>query len=306
MSRLGTKAERGSMLERIPSHCDIVFDRRVFDFIAYELERYPNSEEGGKYIGYLDGTSERPSKDGNVRVIITDFLPGGPNAKRTAVEFLPDGDFQEQLFRQAENRDRDVEHLGTWHSHHCNGLDRLSGGDIEGYFKTVNKRAYRPNVFVASLVKTLPRHPYDSGWIDHFLFVRNEDHFYKITSQITIADFPTKFADITGHSTGESQVAEVAGPWHETERGRKVLSEDRQFFADRFGDNVRAVRRDGVIRITCGSSSKRMTVTYPQGPEDQSIQIDVGSTSRALLTIRCDFADRSVAYVASLSALESF
>ena len=119
----------------------------------------PKSEEGGKYIGYIDFAEHNRSKDHHYRVIITDFLPGGPNATRTAVEFLPDGEFQEQLYRRAEKRDANVEHLGTWHSHHCNGLDRLSGGDIEGYFRTVNKAAYRPEVFVASLVKHLPKGP---------------------------------------------------------------------------------------------------------------------------------------------------
>jgi hypothetical protein len=307
MPRLGPKAERGSMREHIPSHCEIVFDRHVFEYILYELQRYPTSEEGGKYIGYMDFDQRNRGKDRDYHVIITDFLPGGPNAKRTAVEFLPDGEFQERLFRQAERRDSKVEHVGTWHSHHCNGLDRLSSGDIEGYFRTVNKAAYRPNVFVASLVKQFPQHSRDTDWIDHFLFVRSDDYFYKITSNVGVTDSPSKFAEITGHSRQEQIEAPPApAAWYETEVGRKTLAEDKRFFTGRFGDNFRATRRDGVIIITCGTGPRVISVSYPVGLDDREIKIDVGSASRTILRIGCDYSDRSVAYAAALNALEHF
>jgi len=299
------------MLLQPPPNCEIVFDRRIFDYVLDELHRYPSSEEGGKYIGYID-LSDR--QRGNDRVIITDFLPGGPNATRTAVEFLPDGEFQEQLFRRAEKTDADIEHLGSWHSHHCNGLDRLSGGDIEGYFKTVNKAAYRPDFFVASLVKHLPRDPHSSGWIDHFVFVRNHDHFYKVTNHVTIADVPTKFGDITGHVFSREQLTRPTSPrieveslttaWNETEIGRKTLVEDKKFFTERFGHNVRATRRDGVITITSSAGSKFVSVAYPLTIDDCEITISVGSGPEIILTIRCENSHRHVAYAASLRALD--
>jgi hypothetical protein len=306
MSRLGFRAERFSMLEHSPAQCEVIFDRHIFEYIIYELQRYPASEEGGKYIGYIDLSPQDRGKDRNYRVVITDFLPGGPNARRTAVEFHPDGEFQERLFRQAESRDGRVEHLGSWHSHHCNGLDRLSRGDIEGYFKTVSKKAYRPDVFVASLVKHLPRHLHDKDWIDHFLFVRHEESFYKITGNITIADCPSNFADITGHSPRREHIEPRSAFWHETEIGKTTLAEDRKFFTDRFGDNFRATRRDGMIRITCSAGPKFIAVSYPLNPEHSEIKIDVGSASRTIFTIGCDYSERSVAYAAALSALEHF
>lgn len=304
MPRLGFRPERFAMLDHGSSHCEVVFDRHVFEYIIQELQRYPTSEEGGKYIGYIDLDPQSLGRDRNYRVIITDFLPGGPNAKRTAVEFLPDGDFQERLFRQAESRDTNLEHLGSWHSHHCNGLDRLSGGDIEGYFKTVNKRAYRPDVFVASLVKHIPRHLNDTEWIDHFLFVRNQNSFYRITRDIKIAECPSNFGDITGHLMRKEQLETRAALWHETEIGKRILAEDKKFFTDRFGDNFRATRRDGIIKIRCGTGSKLVSVSYPLAPDDREIKIQVESASRTVLTIGCDYSDRSLAYVASLSALE--
>jgi len=315
MSRLGAQGEEAAMLLGPPSNCEIVFDRHIFDYILHELQRYPTSEEGGKYVGYVEVAKQSGSKDRDYRVIVTDFLPGGPRATRTAVEFLPDGEFQERLFRAAERKDKDIEHVGTWHSHHCNGLNRLSSGDIEGYFKTVNKAAYRPDVFVASLVKHLPTSSRDVNWIDHFLFVRNHDQFYKITHHVIIADSPTRFGDITGHTLPKDQVelngkrassAQSRVSWHETETGKQTLADDKRFFTERFGQNLRATRRDAVITITCTIGVKSIAVSYPADSGDRELKISVGSSSRTILTIRCDYSDRSIAYGASLSALEHF
>ena len=314
MSRLGPRTQDPAMLLRLPPNCQVIFDPHVQEYILYELQRYPTSEEGGKYVGYLDVTNQAHSKDRFYRVIITDFLPGGPNAKRTAVEFMPDGEFQERLFRQIEKRDRNIEHLGTWHSHHCNGLDHLSGGDIEGYLKTVNKAAYRPDVFVASLVKHLPKNSRDANWIDHFLFIRNHDCFYKITHHTTTMDSPTTFGEITGHMLQNDPVESApihdvrasAAPWYETQAGRKALAEDKKLFTERFGSNPRATRRDGVISMTCGDGSKFMTVSYPASLNDREITINIGSGSRTLFRIACDYSDRTIAYLASLATFEHF
>jgi hypothetical protein len=315
MPRLEIQEDESVMLLRPPSNCEIVFDRHIFDYILYELQRYPASEEGGKYVGYIELANRNRAKDRDYRVVITDFLPGGPNATRTAVEFLPDGEFQERLFREAERRDHNVEHVGTWHSHHCNGLNRLSGGDIGGYFKTINKAAYRPDLFVASLVKHLPKSSRDVNWIDHFLFVRNHDQFYKITHHVTIAEAPTRFGDITGHVLPRDPVAptrtrpgDIESPtsWHETDIGRKTLAEDKRFFTERFGQDLRATRRDGVITIRCGKGAKFIAVTYPLEINDREVKISVGSASRTILSIGCDHSDRNVAYAASLTALEHF
>jgi len=315
MSRLGAQREEPAMALRPPSNYEVVFDRHICDYILYELERYPSSEEGGKYIGYIEAATPTRSKDRGYRVVITDFLPGGPRATRTAVEFRPDGEFQEKLFRDAERKDKDIEHVGTWHSHHCNGLDRLSGGDIEGYFKTVNKPAYRLELFVASLVKHLPTSARDVTWIDHFLFIRNHDQFYKITDHVTISDSPTRFGEITGHILQKDRIAfnkivadnaESPQLWHETETGRQTLADDKRFFAERFGRNLRATRKAGIITITCHVGRKFIAVSYPLNIDDREIKVNVGSSAGTILTILCDYSDRSVAYSVSLNAMEYF
>ena len=43
-------------------------------------------------------------------------------------------------------------YLGSWHTHHCNGLTELSPGDIKSYKETLNSRDYDLNYFFALLV----------------------------------------------------------------------------------------------------------------------------------------------------------
>ena len=215
------------MTKKRPQSITVNFDRRVLEWILSETSKHPESEEGGKYIGHMK-VSEIDHDA--ISVTINDFLPGGPRAKRTAVEFMPDGEYQESLFRQVERLDSDVEHLGSWHTHHCYGLDRLSSGDIKGYFRTVNKRDYRPNIFVASLVKFIPRHPKSESWIDHFLFVRGDDNYYTITNEVRLTSTSPLSLGITGHGLkGESDVSIGDMPlasqfWFETEVGRNTLA----------------------------------------------------------------------------------
>jgi hypothetical protein len=294
---------------------ELIFDRHVFTFMTEELARHHHEEDGGKYIGYLLSPSEARPGVGHAdawRIVIVDFLPGGPNARRSQVEFMPDGAFQEDLFRRAERRDQDIEHIGTWHSHHCNGLATLSGGDVRGYFATVNKQAYRPNFFVASLVKTVPRNSNSVDWIDHFLFVRGEDRYYDLTSDVQVLDIPTSFGDLTGHRPASAERTRVAPrnqsteggrvvPWYETDTGRAVLGEDKKFFAAHFGDDVRASRTNGQIKIK-GGRENVVSVTYPLIDGQQELDLEVSRNSKRVLSMKFDLEDRVIAYQAALSA----
>jgi hypothetical protein len=293
----------------------VVMDQHVPVFILEELAKHPHCEEGGKYLGFVesDGTS--------TRIIITDFLPGGPNAKRTRIEFLPDGNFQEQLFRQAERLDNRVEHLGSWHSHHCNGLDRFSDGDITGYFKTVNKGEYRQDFFVASLVTRIPGSIEERDWLQHFLFARADDRYYRLDDGLGIVDVPTTFGGITGHFVrphGKSDAHEhlyspsrhekgdvgtrQESSWYESEIGRNVLAEDRRFFGETFGLQVKATRKEGRIKLlgTCQSGSV-ITIAYPVAPKEDLVEVSLLPRSQRPIAISCHVADRLVAVRGALS-----
>jgi hypothetical protein len=303
----------------------IAFDRRVREYIAAELTKSPHVEEGGKYVGYL--LPEGSSQLGALRLdhdrpalVVTDFLPSGPMAVRTAVELLPDGEYQERLFRQLEQVDPEIEHVGTWHSHHCNGLQTLSGGDVDGYHRTVNKRAYRLDYFLASLVKRLPRDADDVNWIDHFLFVRGLQEYHRITDLIQIVELPTRFGRLIDHWSRSAAASEPHpreepseaalpdrddGPWHETEEGRRILAEDKQSFAARFQDGVVSTRRGGVITMTGRLGNTHISATYPAAHAESQVVVNVKHDGAAILQISAGLRWRQLAFTAALLAAES-
>ncbi len=300
----------------------VAFDRRVLQNIVVELAKSPSVEEGGKYVGYLlpqDMPELRALGLDQARpaLIVTDFLPSGPNAVRTAVELQPDGDYQERLFRQLEQQDSAIEHLGSWHSHHCNGLQVLSSGDIDGYHRTVNKRAYRPNYFIASLVTRLPRGTNDAGWIDHFLFVRGEDKYYRITDLIQVVEYPSRYTRLIDHSAqsnGSSERPRAAipapapmehnqGMWYESSEGRMILAEDKRSFVARFGDAVVATRRGRAITMTGRLGEASVSATYPEDGGAQVV-VAVNYAGATILQLTADLRWRDLAFTAAAVAAE--
>ncbi len=289
---------------------EIEMNRDIPAFMCRELSRYADCEEGGKYIGFIDKEGER------TRIVIADFLPGGPNAKRTRVEFFPDGEFQENLFRQAERLYGGVEHLGSWHTHHCNGLKNLSEGDIVGYFRTVNKENYRPDFFLASLVTEVPSSPREKGWLRHYLFVRKNHNFYGVTNEVMLVDLPNQFGRITGHMdvVQDNQTESAASlhhrradseRWYDSEAGRQTLAEDRSLFIDKFGQQLRVTRRHGRIRLTGTSpNGVQISMIYPSADGDSTVQINVNHKGMDIITMSCELNFRQKALVGALKIAE--
>jgi len=140
----------------------------------YETIEKSHNEEGGKLIG-------RVSQNGSqIQVHIDSFLDSGPGIEHSATHIIPDGIYQESLFRVCESFDPNLEHLGSWHSHHCNGLQELSGGDISGYKKNVNNSNYNLDIFVAILLPKLSRNYHDYRF---YIFLRNSERYYEIDSE---------------------------------------------------------------------------------------------------------------------------
>lgn len=301
----------------------VLFDRHVFGYMVQELTKCPSVEEGGKYVGYYLAASDPRLrtlglKDGSDALVVTDFLPSGPRATRTAVELQPDGEYQEGLFRLLEQSDPAVEHLGTWHSHHCNGLSTLSGGDIAGYLRTVNRREYRFDFFLASLVTRLPRDPGATDWIDHFLFIRGDKNHYRITDAIQLIDWPTSFGAHTGHrpEVGNSRRTqevsdnphrredEKSAAWYETTDGRAVLAEDKRFFSTTFEGPTPATRRASQITLTGRRGRATISLTYPASPPDTQVSLTLKYDDSVIFEISCDLRRRHVAMSAALAAVE--
>src|SRR5260370_24660650 len=310
---------RPSPTTDFPGNLEVLFDRLVFGHMLSEINKHVTVEEGGKYIGYLfkpgDYRSGNCDVDPNAHaLLITDFLPSGPRAVRTEVEFRPDGEYQERLFREIEKVDSAIEHLGTWHTHHCNGLQELSSGDVEGYLRTVNKAKYRLNFFLASLVKRVPADPSELHWVDHFLFVRGMDRYFALTSRITLADCPTRFGDYTGHAARNLSPTRSTGTqfhgndktefdnWYETMAAHRVLSEGTHFFAKKLGDRVLATRNAGRIKLTGHDRHSAPSFTYPASPGEQAILLVLKDHNITVLEISCDLARRELGFVAAIAA----
>ena len=285
----------------------------------------PQAEEGGKYIGYLVSEKSTQLRDlgldpNRPALVVTDFLPSGPNAVRTPVKLLPDGEYQENLFRRAETIDPEIEHLGTWHSHHCNGLQTLSGGDVAGYHRTVNRAVYRPDFFLASLVTRLPRSPDDSDWIDHFLFVRRHDGYYRITESVVTVDWPTAFERIIAHPYRAGEVEDVRqdtqvrssvreeqpnSVWHDTQEGRAILATDRRLFASLFRDSVVVTRRGLAITMTGRLNDTEISMTYPAASGDsRQVVVTLNHAAAAILTINAGLEERQIALKAARAAAQ--
>lgn len=166
----------------------------VFD----ECDGFDQDETGGRVIGTYQ------INDGRLDIHVTGIIEAGPQARRSSVEFFQDGAYQEQIFRKIEDQHREIEHLGNWHTHHVNGLQHLSGGDIETYHRTVNHPNHNTPFFYALLVTARHRSsdPLRRYTVKHYIFRRGDERIYELHGgQVEIVDAPLVWpADAGGHS----------------------------------------------------------------------------------------------------------
>ncbi len=155
----------------------------VFD----ECDGFTQDETGGRVIGTYQEHKDK------LEIRVTGIIEAGPQARRSAVSFFQDGKYQEQVFRKIEDQHREIEHLGNWHTHHVNGLQHLSGGDIETYHRNVNHRNHNTSFFYAMLVTTKHRSsdPLRRYTVKHYVFRRGDKQIYELHGrQVEIVDAP--------------------------------------------------------------------------------------------------------------------
>ena len=139
---------------------------------------------------------------GKLALEITGIIEAGPQAKRSAVSFFQDGNYQERIFRQIESSHPEIEHLGNWHTHHVNGLQTLSGGDIETYHRTVNHHNHNTPFFYALLVtaKHKTSDPLRRYTVKHYVFRRGDERVYEIPlHHVQIVDKPLLWPPESAH-----------------------------------------------------------------------------------------------------------
>jgi hypothetical protein len=164
----------------------------VFD----ECDGFDQDETGGRVIGTFE------EHRGKLAIHVTGIIEAGPQARRSAVSFFQDGEYQEQVFRKIETHHPEIEHLGNWHTHHVNGLQHLSDGDIETYFRTVNHRNHNAPFFYALLVtaKNRSSDPLSRYTVKHYIFRRGDERIYELRrDQVEVLDAPLIWPARAGH-----------------------------------------------------------------------------------------------------------
>ena len=136
----------------------IIISTHLLNAIANRARPYPASEEGGVLIGYIE--DDWDPLNGFTRSLadlrILNFVPSGPRTIRSASALYSDLEFQEYEFQRLREVDPSIQHLGSWHSHHCNGLKRLSSGDLNSYFNILHSVNHSHDYYIAILLHTLP------------------------------------------------------------------------------------------------------------------------------------------------------
>ena len=168
----------------------ITIARGVLDSIFDECDLYNSHETGGRLIGTYS------KKVSHYDIQLQGILAPGPAAQRSATSFFQDGEYQEALFRKIEEEHPNIEHLGNWHTHHCNGLATLSRGDHTTYNRIVNHEKHNTDFFYALLVVKKTPGSSTRYSIKHFIFHRNSNRVDEVPpSQVRIVDvaalFPT-------------------------------------------------------------------------------------------------------------------
>lgn len=165
----------------------ILMPKAALEAVFDECDGFDQDETGGRVVGTFQ------DHQGRLTIQVTGIIEAGPQARRSAVSFFQDGEYQERVFRKIEDQLPEIEHLGNWHTHHVNGLQHLSGGDIETYYRTVNHRNHHAPFFYALLVTAKHRasDPLSRYSVKHYVFRRGDENIYELhREQIEIVDTP--------------------------------------------------------------------------------------------------------------------
>lgn len=233
------------------SHVTVTIARAVLESIFDECDRYDADETGGKVIGTYS------SKGSIYEITVSGVIGPGPNAHRSSTSLFQDGDYQEQVFRTIEKQHPDIEHLGSWHTHHVNGYPTLSGGDVTTYRNIVNHQNHNTDFFYALLVvrKNRGRAPrYD---VKHFLLRRGDETVYEIpSSEVRVVDM----AVLTGESEAERNAPQSAPPAARRGHANPERAKDNEFFAEfypglksMFSEKLQAPYWKGPLTLIDGS-----------------------------------------------------
>ncbi|MCX4988456.1 hypothetical protein [Streptomyces sp. NBC_00568] len=245
-----------------------------------EIEKNPDVEVGGKFVGYIRNSSpvtrRRKAKLADLEVEVCDYLDSGPGTSRSAVFHHPDTEYQLELFQRIEREFPGLAFIGLWHSHHPNGFPNLSRGDIQAHWGTVNSPRYDQEIMISSLAID------DTGILGGktFAFPRGSEKYYEIAPD-SIQVVRTRndiHAAVEAHAKslrsrttsrtggGTSTIDANDTDWRHTSEGQNSLARDQAWLAIHPGMQP-YTRRDTVIwrgSVRRGSRVFQCAYTYPE------------------------------------------
>jgi hypothetical protein len=232
-----------------------------------------NIEEGGKFLGKI-------YEDRNqITIKIYSYIDAGPNVSNSQTHIIPDGEHQERLFRVIESYDPNIEHIGSWHSHHCNGYQDLSNGDIEGYYHNVNSRDYNLDWFFVMLITSVKKQNMEAKY---YLFHRGDNEIYNIDEKKIsvirqeyrnenilreVEQSTYAYRNQRQHFSHPSPEREQTRNWEETMMN--IRAEDRAWIKNEFrSSRVFRNKKDDTINwgliIPIQQDEFEVTYTYPK------------------------------------------
>ena len=206
--------------------------RDVIEAIFDECEQHEVDETGGRIIGFYH------QNKGKLEIEVCGMIGPGPNAHRTSTSLFQDGGYQEVVFRRFEAKYPDIEHLGNWHTHHVNGLDALSTGDIDTYNRIVNHKNHNTDFFYALLVVAKNHgHRRDRRYsVKHFLIHRGNPTVYEIpATKIKIVNKSPFLVDKEQITAFEKKSIHVIGDDHRF-KINQIRIEDKKILFEMYPD----------------------------------------------------------------------
>jgi len=283
----------------------VTFSGDAIEAIDAEVREHPRVEVGGKLIGYLyHERSQRGAPELHVKVV--HYLDAGPGAVREPCYHLPDGPYQERLYRTLEAEDPALEHLGTWHSHHPNGCPTLSQGDIDGYIRTIEDPRYQPPIFLATLVTTL------AGFASarHYLFASGQARFVELDPSRVRRDYgsspwPSRMAAARRATRRQAQRPALPPTTDPRETPRLDPRLDGELAS------LRAALRDVTVRQASSGGQRVVgqleregtdvvaSILYPSSTAPRELQVaaNVGALGGALKVVLPDAVNDTAAFL---------
>jgi hypothetical protein len=144
----------------------VVVHEHLIEVSRRQIEASPRAETGGKFLGFIISPGSQPldtpygrtvadvwrklAAAGGALLLVGSISPG-PRMESTEVGLFPDAEFQGGVFQALEADEPALHHLGSWHSHHPNGVPHFSPGDLAHYHSVMESENYEPDYFVAGL-----------------------------------------------------------------------------------------------------------------------------------------------------------